>query len=365
LRAYGKVGKADDPTKPDDFVLVAEQFAEDLSEASAPIDQRTVDRAVQMLDVNWTNMSLDQVAAVILAVSKLFTAAGVEVADLVRAPTAASLADLINGTAQATSDRLPSTPGVLGFGGGGSSGGGGVLGGLFGTPGAGVTASFDAQHPGIANNILRSQSIYVTDEYKRHSTAFSSTARKIVADGLQSGLRAEYITEDLVKAATLAGIDKPKSYWGIYSYATMNRARTNTQLVTFKEAGFTHYRFVAVMDERTTDICRALHGKVWEVSVALQKFNQVDMASGYTHDAVKDILPWVRNRPLADGTTEMYVKYLDGSEFQVGVIGRSGVGNIDDAGDYVKLASSASLASAGIMMPPLHGFCRSTVEVDF
>lgn len=367
LRSFGRAVKASDPTDPDEFVLASEQFSADLSDVSAPIDERAVERAIALLNVNWTAMSVEGIGAVILAVSRVLAAAGPEVAEKVVAPSTQALSDLINATATASRDKLPGHgTGGLNLGVGGFGPGGGVAhDAIFGPgPGLGVTASFDAQHPGIANSILRSQSIYVTNEYGRHAAAFSATARKIVADGLSQGLRAEYITEDLIAAAKANGLNKPKEYWNVYSYATMNRARTNTQLVTFKEAGFTHYRFVAVMDERTSDICRALDGRVWTVSGALQKFSSVDAASPYSYDAVKDVLPWVRNRKADSGETEMYVKYRDGSEFVVGSISRSGVGTSDDAGDYSHMASSASLEAAGIMMPPLHGRCRSTVEVE-
>jgi SPP1 gp7 family putative phage head morphogenesis protein len=363
LRAYGYAAKADDPTDPEDFVVMAEDFSEDLARTSAPIDEFAVKRAIELLDADWASMSVSQATAIILSVSRILAAAGIPVAEAVRRPTAVSMAELINSTAKAAGDKLPSR-GSSTFGGGGTGGHGVSFTGRHPSRPPGVTATFDAQHPGIGGSVLRSQTSYVTDEYGRHASYFSSVARKIVANGLNAGLRADVITAELVDAATIAGIVKPREYWNVYSYATMNRARIYTQLVTFREAGFVNYRFVAVMDERTSDICRSLHGRVWAVASALRKFNQADMASGYTHDAVKDVLPWVRTRGIGDGDKEMFVRYRDGSEFQVGVISRSGVGTSDDAGEYRSMATSASLESAGVMMPPLHGRCRSSVEVD-
>ncbi|MCA9557956.1 MAG: head morphogenesis protein, partial [Myxococcales bacterium] len=169
--------------------------------------------------------------------------------------------------------------------------------------GLGIAADFNALDKRIVRHLTSSQANFVRDEYGRRNEAFGERARQIVADGLEAGLGREDIARDLERAARDVIAGRGSFYWEVVAGSFVSRGRSFAQLSSYAEAGIDRYIIEAVLDERTTEICRFLDGKTFSVQTGLQTFDQVEA----NPDAVKELTPWVRDGVDAKGRQVMYV----------------------------------------------------------
>lgn len=118
-----------------------------------------------------------------------------------------------------------------------------------------------------------------------------------------------------------------------YSPMVLNWAR-NTQMITsFSMNGVKLYRIVATLDERTTQICRALNGRVFSVNDAIPKMNRIINARN--RDEV------IKENTFVDFKDDIFT--VNGVKLDLSV-------------------SSSVLALQGLGFPPYHWGCRSGVE---
>ncbi|RMG47970.1 MAG: head morphogenesis protein, partial [Acidobacteria bacterium] len=136
--------------------------------------------------------------------------------------------------------------------------------------GLAIAADFNALDKRIVRHLATSQTHYVRDEYGRRHAAFGERARRIVAEGLEAGLGREDIARDLEAAARQVIAGRGSFYWEVVAGAFVSRGRSFAQLSSYAEAGIDRYVIEAVLDERTTEICRFLHGKTFSVSRGLE-----------------------------------------------------------------------------------------------
>ena len=72
-------------------------------------------------------------------------------------------------------------------------------------------------------------------------------------------------------------------------------------------------------------------------------------------ERIKDEAPWV----WRSGQELVYRQ--DGERKVLAEVEESGVGTADAIGRYRNEPTPAELEAAGIIMPPIHGLCRSTI----
>lgn len=112
-------------------------------------------------------------------------------------------------------------------------------------------------------------------------------------------------------------------YWRLIANLAASRGYHYGYLRVMQQRGIIAYQFVAVIDERTSAICRAMNGKQFLVADA------VNLMDGLANDpdpmAGKTRTPWVQ--PVA----------IEGK-------------------------TNTELAAMGVMVPPLHPLCRSTIQ---
>lgn len=131
---------------------------------------------------------------------------------------------------------------------------------------------------------------------------------------------------------------KVRQYWKTFSANALNNARTYALLNEYDSTdGVIAYRVHSVKDSKTTNICRALNGKVFPIKKALNKFKQFFGAKSL--EEVSSISPMV----FGDQKTGYH--YMQGDK-KVSV----------DPDNHSKLVSS------GVSFPPFHFNCRSTVR---
>ncbi len=215
-----------------------------------------------------------------------------------------------------------------------------------------IGAKFNALDHRVARHIVNAQGLFVRDEYGRRLDVFGREARQVVASGLERGLGRVDIASELQAAARAALIDRAPFYWEVVASAFVGQGRSFAQVSSYAEAGVQRYRIEAVLDERTTHICRFLHGKTFAVADALRKFELAERLE--QPEDIKRLLPWVRER--LDGGMLM----LTGAGVAIAEVTRSGLGTHDDVGEFRPRLTDAQLGEAGLGFPPFHGLCRST-----
>ena len=156
-------------------------------------------------------------------------------------------------------------------------------------------------------------------------------------------------------AARAALIERAPFYWEVVASAFIGQGRSFAQVSSYAEAGVQRYRIEAVLDERTTHICRLLHGKTFGVADALRKFDQVERLD--QPEDIKRLQPWVRERLDGDRLS------LHGGGVPIAEVTRSAMGRRDDVGEFRLYLSDDRLGQVGLGFPPFHGLCRSTTLV--
>ena len=215
-----------------------------------------------------------------------------------------------------------------------------------------IGARFNALDQRVARHIVKAQGLFVRDEYGRLLDVFGREARRVVASGLERGLGRVDIAGELEAAARTALIDRAPFYWEVVASAFVGQGRSFAQVSSYAEAGVHRYRIEAVLDERTTHICRYLHGKTFAVDEALRKFEQVERLED--PEAIKQALPWVGERREGNRLV------LTGAGTAIAEVTRSAMGTRDDVGEFRPRLTEDRLGDAGIGFPPFHGLCRST-----
>lgn len=186
---------------------------------------------------------------------------------------------------------------------------------------------------------------------------YSAQARQIVSDGVAKGLGRKDISKSL---ATQFGDLRKPSYWDFISSHYVATGRTDSSLTAYSDAGVTIYKFSAVLDERTSDVCRSFDGRTFSVAGTQAMLARARKASSEDPNAIKEFNPFVHKKSDEDGDF-LQANQPDGGTTQVARIERSGVGAVGDRGDFTNTLSSSDMLGKGIGPPPLHEWCRSTM----
>jgi SPP1 gp7 family putative phage head morphogenesis protein len=215
-----------------------------------------------------------------------------------------------------------------------------------------IGARFNAFDRRVSRHIVQAQGLFVRDEYGRRVEGFGAEARKVVAAGLERGLGRDDIAIKLATAARAALIDRAPFYWEVVASAFIGQGRSFAQVSSYAEAGVKRYRIEAVLDERTTHICRYLHGKTFAVADALRKFDQLERLED--PEDIKQALPWARER--LDGARLI----ITAGGRAIAEVTRSTVWLADDPGEFRAKLADERLADLGLGFPPFHGMCRTS-----
>lgn len=224
--------------------------------------------------------------------------------------------------------------------------------------GLAIAADLNALDRRIARHVAASQGNFVRDEYGRRLDTFGAEARRLVAEGLEQGLGRDDLAASLERAARSALIERQPFYWEVVAAAFVGQGRSFGQMSSYAEAGIERYVIEAVLDERTTNICRFLHGKTFSVGDALQRFERVERAE--RPEDLKQLVPWVRE--TLDPETGNPVLWADAGQgrTRIAEVTRSAFGTKDDRGEFRAIASDRALRETGVGFPPFHGLCRTT-----
>jgi len=318
------------PLAPSGYLRIVAQVRRALAAAAGEGEAQAVALAIRELDVDWPNLNAAAREAVI---------------EVARAAI---------GTAPARA--LPSISGVLRVAGPR----------VMGSTREAATRRWDftigaslSQRDHLAERYLRlSTANFIRDHYGVRRDELAATARDVVARGLEQGLGRAEIARDL-NTALGSTVMRGDSYWQLIAGQFVNSARTFSEIGAFQEAGVQSYAFTAVLDEVTTDECRFYDGQIFPLSGAIAARDQLSTLTN--PNDVYNVAPWVRSGRAEDGSRIIYVDRGNGREV-IATIDRSGVGARDDRGSYSNALTGAQLAAMTPPLPPLHAYCRSTIE---
>lgn len=325
------VSKVIDPLDPAGFARIVARLERELAGAAGEAEADAMRAAFAALDVDWVGMTVAQREAVVLAARTAIAAAGpramprIEQVFEARGPA-------IYGDAREAAIRRFSLD---------------------------VAQTLSLRDHAAERFVRASNANFVRDQYGRRADDLTATAREIVARGLEEGRGSGEIAADL--ALRLGDrVARGDGYWQVVATQFANSARTYSQINSFKDAGIEEMVFVAVLDEVTTDICRFLHGQVFQVDNASTQLNR--LASLENPDDVVNVAPWYREGRDEDGNRIIYFERSTGDRQVVAQVDRSGRGVSDDVGEYSRTMSARDMQAGSVPYPPLHMRCRSNLE---
>jgi hypothetical protein len=329
------VSKALDPLDPADYAVIETRFAASIQRAAAGHEAAAMRKALKELDVDWRALSAAQRNAAYGAAE----AALAELPSKVTPPVVKIATKEAKRIAKATKKATGKTFSLE------------------------VTTTLTDVDNRILTHAATSQAGFITDEYGRRRAAMSRDVRGVVSKGLAEGKASKEISQDIAKSMVGRGIKRSAWYWETVASNIANRSRTYASLVSYQEVNIQNYIFDAVLDEVTTPTCRFFHGRSFSVEVAVERFKEVEQSADPR--AVVTLQPWVRVGKDEAGTEQLYIPEPNGGRTVIADVTRNAVGTADDQGEYKQRMSNMELAARGVVVPPLHGGCRSRIIPDF
>lgn len=163
-----------------------------------------------------------------------------------------------------------------------------------------------------------------------------ASAIKDIFDGTDSSAK---IIERAVKAKEKVGeifsTLQVQNRYRLVAENAVNKARNFAQALAYEELGITRYEISAILDQKTSIVCRTLNGKVFETKTAVQYVNEVLATDP---NKVVSKFPWPDPKDFPQ--TEDDLRNITPAEVN-------------------KLYNKMS-----VKLPPYHAFCRSTVIIQ-
>lgn len=328
------VWKALDPLDVDDFVTICARLSSALKSATVGIEGAALTDAIESLDVDWPNLSAAGRDKIIEAARAQVAAIAEPVEDAISPVLDKAAPRIIAATKTRTIDRFGlDIPDGLG--------------------------DLDTETSGL---LRVSQMVYIKDQYGARADMLDQMAKDIVAGGLERGLGRDDISGDLSTKLADYQVERSTNYYDLIATDFSNKARTTTQLHAFGEAGVTKYRFDAILDEVTSEICRMLHGRVFSVKNAATRTMKALRATD--PEDIKQLRPWVVAGKDSSGKDVLYYNGEGDTRHTVAEVDEGAEGEKDKVGQYSNVLSNKKLEAAGVTVPPCHGHCRSTIATE-
>jgi hypothetical protein len=152
--------------------------------------------------------------------------------------------------------------------------------------------------------------------------------QSVSGEALRDGLGAFRSGRQFAESRLGQQFSKSQSYWELLSNATATRTRELAHIDGFVQAGVEEVEINAVLDSRTSCICRTLDGTRIPVE-ALAEFKGEMLATDDPTEIKEEVSPWLECSRVRS----------------------------------LKAQGPEALADAGVVAPPFHGHCRSTLSV--
>lgn len=157
-----------------------------------------------------------------------------------------------------------------------------------------------------AAGILADQTMFWIQSY--YSDLLNQEISKIISEYFNSAKTIGEIASDFA-GKFVDTTDKGFSYFEGLAEFTTYRTSVLGNVTGFEKAGVKFYQIKATLDERTSEICRNMDGRIFEVSRAIEFRDTI--LSLRTKEQIKEFAPW---RPASD------VEGKDSSELPLGMV---------------------------------------------
>jgi hypothetical protein len=322
------IGKALNPNNPEDFLRILATLGKAVKGITGPAEAAAMREAIGMLHVDWASMRPSQREKVVDAARAVLVRPGPLLIPKVEDVLVRSGLGIGAAARKRTKEAYKLS----------------------------IEAELSKVDMSTIESIAKDQNNFIRDEFGRRSEKFGKKARGIVAEGLAAGKDTAAIAADL--SAGLAGAGRSEAYWDLIASTFANRSRVYSNLSSYHDGGIDWFIVEAVLDERTSDICRFMHGKRFKVERALNDYAKAD------RKGVEAAQPWMSVGTNDEGDKEIYYEQASGNRRRVATIEESGVGRVNESGTYGNALSDAKLAASGLSAPPYHSLCRTTCLPD-
>jgi len=135
---------------------------------------------------------------------------------------------------------------------------------------------------------------------KHYSDDISVKFKSTLTEAIQSGYTRAMLADKFKEMFKDLG-DKSSHYWQGLAEHTALRIREFARLEGYKASGAKYYKLLVILDERTSDICRALakEDKVYRLDTAIEVMEELQALDPSKHsletvrDRIKEIAPFI------------------------------------------------------------------------
>jgi len=217
-----------------------------------------------------------------------------------------------------------------------------------------LSTSLDQPDLVSARRIATQGGWFLRDELGKRSTDLTVKGRDIVTKGLREGLGREEIAKQLRTQLPDLWKKYGKQYATTTASVAVSRARSFTEVNSYASVGIQYLEVQAVLDERTTEICRALDGTIVEVQAAKDLIDKAGAVK--VPEDIYTESPFMKVQ-TDKKTGDRNINTNNGDK--VARVVQSGLGRVDDRGRHEFHLAGKGLTAANIGVPPYHHLCRS------
>lgn len=148
--------------------------------------------------------------------------------------------------------------------------------------------------------VLNTQNLFWLQNH--HQDGLGKNIMDMTATAMREGLTyAEYGAQ--LKTTFEESVKGSVAYYEKLALHSMQKVREIGKITGYEKAGATAYQILAVMDEKTSDICIAMNGKVFPLQQAIQTRDamlSVDLAAGpeAAKEYLKEVSPWIKESQI-------------------------------------------------------------------
>lgn len=216
-----------------------------------------------------------------------------------------------------------------------------------------IANSFEQPDVEAIQQIGTQGGFWIRDSSGQISQSIDGNARKIIEEGLRQGQGRDEIGKMLMDRVPEIWQRHSLNYARTVAANAVSRARSYSEVASYSSVGIEYLEVVAMLDERTTDICRTLDGTIIEVKSALD--HQKRIAALQNPTDIVTAAPFMREQ--TDKKTGE--KHISIGQRRFATVSRSGYGAPDDRGDFKRFISTKKMVKSGVSMPPYHHQCRT------
>ena len=170
-----------------------------------------------------------------------------------------------------------------------------------------IDYSLDDADLGALNTLDEFNGWYIRDKFSKDT---SDIINRELSDLLERGGTKREFAQTL-ETALEDHVTESKQYWELLADHTLTKIQNMGHVSGYETAGVQYVKIVAVIDNKTTPICRAMNGKVFKVADFRKQYDKIIHAAAH-HDlkAYKAAQPMVSGKAMKGEISDEDIKRL-------------------------------------------------------